>query len=356
MSIQSVAEWITDQNTCFLIGAGCSLCAEKPSIDSLTKIVAKTLPQPLLELLADLKGSSGRPANIEDLINYLLRMQQLADSRKTPFEKNNWNIESIDGELLNIQRAVIEAVGLDWKPSPHHQHFLLRLMSSRPHKPIDVFSLNYDTVLEASLETLKIQYTDGFIGSENAYFEPTVFKQVPENKPFFRIYKLHGSVNWIRDDDDTIRRRPGYSLGDTPRAVVYPAEQKYQQTQYGVYEILMRHFRDRMRDIDRNNKLVVLGYSFRDDHINVAIEDSIRAVGSNLTVHAFVGPEDDTDVQKSRFETIANRCDHRLNFYIGDKHRVGPSLEESGWKEIAAKNLWKFENLVELLTGAGNDK
>ncbi len=61
-----------------------------------------------------------------------------------------------------------------------------------------------------------------------------------------RIYKLHGSVNWLTDDD-TVRRRPGYSLGSASRAVVYPAEQKYFQTQYGIYEVLMRRFRDRLR-------------------------------------------------------------------------------------------------------------
>jgi hypothetical protein len=337
------------------MGAGCSLCAGKPNINCLTEKVSKTLSKPVQELLTDLKGSEGRPANVEDLINYLLRMRLLGDSRKTPFGKEDWKIESIDEELLNIQRAVIEAVGLDWMPSSHHQRFLTRLVSSRPRRPIDIFSLNYDTVLEASLELLKYRYADGFVGNENAYFDPTIFSQIPEGTPFFRIHKLHGSVNWVRDDDDTVRRRPGNSLGDAPRAVVYPAEQKYLQTQYGVYEVLMRYFRERLRDGDKNSKLVVLGYSFRDEHVNVAIEDGIRTSGSNLTVHAFVGPEDDIDAQKSRFEVMANRCDHRFNVVIGDKYRVGPALDESGWKEIAGKDLWKFENLVSLLTGASNE-
>mgnify|MGYP000184109472 CR=1 FL=1 len=355
MSVQSVIEWITDQNTCFLMGAGCSLCADKPNIDGLTAKVKVKLSQPLQELLDDLKGAEGRPANVEDLINYLMRMRLLAGSRKTPFPKEDWKVESIDDELLSIQRAVVEGVGPDWKPSPYHQRFLTRLVSSHPRKPVDIFSLNYDTVIEASLEFAKIRYTDGFVGSENAYFDDAVFGQIPGSQAFFRVYKLHGSINWVRDGDETVRRRPGSSLGGTPRAVVYPAEQKYLQTQYGVYEVLMRRFRDRVRDSDQNNKLVVLGYSFRDEHVNAAIEDGIRSLGSNLTVYAFVGPEEDVDNQKNRFDDMASRCDHRLNVFIGDKHHVGPALDDKGWSEIAGKDLWKFENLVGLLTGAANE-
>src|SRR5574337_1095172 len=157
MSIQSIIEWITDQNTCFLIGAGCGLCAGKPNIDRLTEEVSKALSQPVQSLLADLKGNGGRPANVEDLINYLLRKRQLTDSRKTPPGKEDWSIETIDAELLRIQKAIVHAIGVDWKPSVYHQRFMARLASTLSRKPIDIFSLNYDTVLEASLEAIKLR-------------------------------------------------------------------------------------------------------------------------------------------------------------------------------------------------------
>ena len=354
MSVQSIVEWIMDQNTCFLMGAGCSLCAGKPNIDCLTDAVRENLSQPGQDLLSNLKGTVGRSANIEDLINYLLRMRQLSDSRITPLENELWSTKNIEAELSGIQKQVVQSVGKDWTPSLQHQRFLTRLASSPARKPIDIFSLNYDTVLEASLESLKFWYTDGFMGSENAYFEPRLFEKPSDLFPIFRIYKLHGSVNWVRDDDETVRRRHGGSLGDTPRTVIYPAEQKYIQTQYGIYEVIMRCFRDRLRESDKNNKLVVIGYSFRDEHINMAIEDSIRTAGSNLTVYAFVGPEKDTNAQKNRFETMAINCDHRLNI-IGDQFHVGPALDGADLEEIAKMELWRFENLVALLTGASNE-
>lgn len=153
---------------------------------------------------------------------------------------------SID-EILYALKAIVEEVGVNWKSSCHHERFLTRLASARQRRPVDIFSLNYDTVLEARLESVALRYTDDFMGSENAYFEPAAFEHIPETVPFFRIYKLDGSVNWIRHEDDTVRRRPGSFLGDAPRAVVYPAEQKYLQTQYGVYETLTRCFREPLR-------------------------------------------------------------------------------------------------------------
>ena len=355
MTKQSVTEWIMDHNTCFLLGAGCSLCAKKPTIDRLTEMVRDASSQAVQVLLGDIRGKGNRKANVEDLINYLLRMRQLMDSRKTPLGREDWRIDTIDEELLNIQKAIVEGVGADWQPSEHHERFLVRLATSKRRRPIDIFCLNYDTVLEASMESIRVRYTDGFVGSENAYFEPSAFEQIPTNTVFFRLYKLHGSVNWIRDHADIVRRRPGSSLADTPRAVVYPAEQKYLQTQYGVYETLMRLFRDRLRDPDNNNKLVVLGYSFGDEHINAAIEDGIRSPQSNLTVHAFVGPEDDVEAQKARFELIASRCEHRFNAVICNKYCVGPGLDDAEWRDICGGELWKFENVVNLLTEAGNE-
>ena len=355
MSKQSVTEWIMDHNTCFLLGAGCSICAGKPTIDRLTEMVREASSHTVQKLLDDLRGRGNRKANVEDLINYLLRMRQLMNSRRTPPGQEDWRIETIDEEILNTQKAIVKAIGTDWQSSVHHERFLVRLATSNRRRPIDIFCLNYDTVLEASMESLRLRYTDGFVGSENAYFEPTAFEQIPTTTAFFRLYKLHGSVNWIRDHDDIVRRRPGSSLGDTPRAVVYPAEQKYLQTQYGVYETLMRLFRDRLRDPDKNNKLVVFGYSFGDEHINAAIEDSIRSPQSNLTVHAFVGPEDDVEAQKATFELIASRCEHRFNAVICNKCYIGPGLDDTGWRDICGGELWKFENVVSLLTGAGNE-
>ena len=223
MSLETIAEWILDANTCFLLGAGCSKCAGKPLITELTDAVKIKLSNKGKDLLATLKGTYDRPATVEDLINYLLRLQSLRTSQKEP-DDATWTSSGIEEELAVIKKNIIDTLGIGWSTSSIHEKFLRRVMQQTARPVCDIFSLNYDTVLEASLENLKLAYTDGFTGSENAHFDPQLFDDKSARQRF-RIYKLHGSINWARDDDETVRRKPLQSIGDHPRAVIFPAEQ-----------------------------------------------------------------------------------------------------------------------------------
>jgi len=350
MPIKTIVDWIMDTNTCFLLGAGCSKCAGKPLIGELTEKVKESLSKPAKAILRDLCGSYGRPATIEDLINHLLQLHKLLSSRKNQ-EHETWTPKTIEDEITLIQTAIVKTIGTEWVSNDVHKNFLLRLTDQRDRKTCDIFCLNYDTIIEASLEELKIPYTDGFRGAENAYFDPSLYDFIPINVPYFRLFKLHGSINWIRDNDETVRRRPAAQIADHRRAVVYPAEQKYVQTQYGIYETLLSYFRNRLREDRPNNKLVVIGYSFSDEHINVAIEDSIIANGSNLTVYAFVGPEENIEAQEKRLKEMAERCDDRFNVFVGQHAYISSSIEPDEWEKIKGLDLWKFENLVDLIVG-----
>ena len=350
MTLKTVVDWVTDTNSFFLLGAGCSLCAKKPLIDDLTKIVATTVSDAGKKLLEDLVGTNNRPATVEDLISHLLQLEKLLSTRKN-FGECGWTVESIRKEVVKIQGAILNALGSEWEHSDSHGKFLRRLGAQKRRSTLDVFLLNYDTVLEATLEALQYHYTDGFRGSENAYFDAGLYDSESIEGILFRIYKLHGSINWVRDSNGYVRRRPVKSLGESPRVVVYPAEQKYLQTQFGVYETLLGLFRRRMRESRPNNNLIVMGYSFNDEHINHAIEDSVRTEGSNTTLYAFIGPEKDVAAQCNRLKETANRCDHRFNAIVGNEAFIGPALTEIEWNEVKAKELWKFENLASLLAG-----
>lgn len=349
---RTLVDWVADPNTCFLLGAGCSASDGKPLMGELTAEIAKGLSEPSAAVLKALKGTYGRPPTVEDLLNYLLRTHQLLSSQLEP-AKDAWTTDEVETEIRLIESAVVRAFGSDWAPSPTYGDFLRRLRAAGSLAACDIFTLNYDTLLEATLDDLQYQYVDGFRGGENAYFDSSAFDDAPEDRRVFRIFKLHGSVNWTRDEDQTVRRRPLKSLDKQARIVVYPAEQKYIQTQYGVYERLLGRFRDRLRDNLQNNKLMVFGYSFGDEHINLAIEDSILTPGSNLTVLAFVGPEDDREAQEKRLADVAGRCDHRFNAFIGDYACVGPALEDEMGRRMLELNAWKFEELVAVMTGGG---
>jgi len=350
MPKQNIIDWISDPSTCFLIGCGCSKCASKPLMEDLTEKVKGKLSDNGKTLLDSIRGSHERSANVEDLITHLLRLRDLITKLKDPVP-DEWTVDAIDDEIKTIKISIVKSIGTAWEYSETHSRFLRRLVGQRARKTCDLFCLNYDTLLESNLEHLKFSYTDGFQGAENAYFDPSLFTNETDTSPFFRVFKLHGSLNWVRDEKETIRRRPSNDIDDDQRIVIYPCEQKYLLTQYGVYETLLDLFRKRLRKHYPNNKLITLGYSYGDEHINLAIEDSIRDSSSNLTVYSFVGPETNIDNQIDRFSTISGRCHNRFNVAIGSDHFIGEGLDSSEWETVKTLDLWKFENLVNLIAG-----
>lgn len=347
---KQITEWLTDTGTCFLLGAGCSVCAGKPLISKLTKEVLKDADEKLLEQFNALRPISDRPATIEDLLNYFVRYKDIL-STITNYDEHKITIDEIDGWLTMIKKKIVSEVIDDWQPSPCHKRFLRRLCNQRG--PRDIFSLNYDTLLEASLDELRLPYADGFRGANRAWFDSETFHE--KGTVAYRIFKLHGSVNWTRDADGHVRRGRndnGYAAEEP--IVVYPSEQKYLQTQYGVYETLLGLFRERLRIASVNNYLVVLGYSFNDEHINEVICDSIRKRDSNLTVVAFVGPESDRAKQDDRLGELSNRCDSRFNAFIGNGETgkfIGHAVDQNEAQSILDTELWKFENLVDFIAG-----
>lgn len=350
---EQITEWLTGNDTCFLIGAGCSMCAGKPLIGKLTENVLKGADKKLTEHFNALKSAGDRPATVEDLINYLVKYRDIL-STITSADGHRLTVDEIDAWLTDIKKKIVGEVADDWEAGSYHERFLQRLRGHRDRGPRDIFSLNYDTVLEASLDSLRLPYVDGFRGTNRAWFEADTFDEARAGIAY-RVFKLHGSINWTRDASGYVRRgrNANEDAPDEP-VVVYPSEQKYLQTQYGVYETLLGRFRNRLRISGVNNSLIVLGYSFNDEHINEAICDAINANGSNLTVIAFVGPEADRAKQDGRLMTFSERCDSRFNAFIGDDKTgkfIGHALDADTANDVLKADLWKFENLVDFIAG-----
>lgn len=353
-TMDTVKGWFTRSETFYLFGAGCSRCAEKPLIGELTEKVVAGISPNIGEIFENLKTPSGRVPTIEDLMTQLNRILGLMSSMKEPIIANI-KVGEITKGLTVIRKGIADAIGYDWSPSDFHSRFFERVALSTGCR--DIFSLNYDTVIEASLESQRISYADGFRGAENAHFEPSVYAQNDKHDGrTFRLYKLHGSINWIREDDGIVRRRPLKALenANTLPSMVYPSELKYIETQFGVYETLLKRFRDRMREQKKNNTLICLGYSFNDEHINNAIVDAVCERDCNLTVVAFSGMEKDILSQQHRLEGLATRCQTQMNFFVGSHNNgfvLGDALEKDASNEVLARELWKFENVTNLLCG-----
>jgi SIR2-like protein len=141
--------------------------------------------------------------------------------------------------------------------------------------PVELFTTNYDLLLEAAFEQLRAPLFDGFVGARRPFFDIASVQAgalPPIPARFTRLWKLHGSVNWfLSDGGDVIRENHGQGS----RRLIHPSHLKYDESRQMPYLALL----DRLRAYLslRGALLVTCGYSFRDDHINAVLAEALAA-------------------------------------------------------------------------------
>jgi len=283
----------------FFLGAGCPLGifdekGEKsigliPDVAKLTTHlrerlieVDKTLPDdkkflPCWDALAAacIEGGENSP-NVEHILTELRTLT--ARRSKEPFGKlSKDRIASLDGQICDL---VVEAVG---KALPKYRCAYHRLASwiggLNRTASIDVFTPNYDLLMEEAFEHQKIPHFDGFVGSREPFFDIASIEQDAIPRRWSRLWKLHGSINWQRRDSGGVFRAQGHAAPG--KAMIYPSHLKYDQSRRMPYLAMIDRFRAFFRTSDHMRGLgppvlVVCGYSFADDHLNEVLLDGLR--------------------------------------------------------------------------------
>jgi hypothetical protein len=180
--------------------------------------------------------------------------------------------------------------------------FRVRRANLEHRPPVALFTTNYDTLVEDALALSRIRAADGFCGGAMAFWEPDhpsdAFDQAFSGKGDVqaKVYKLHGSIDWFRDDQDVVVRRrdgAGYPSDDPARLLIYPQATKYQVTQKDPFARIFVAFRSALNN-DSEGLLVICGYSFGDDHVNEEIERALKRRGSKISVLVFCKQNDQT--------------------------------------------------------------
>lgn len=148
-------------------------------------------------------------------------------------------------------------------------------------RPLDIISVNYDTCIEQFCSIHNLNYQDGF----DVTWNPDVFEK---SNVDVRLFKLHGSVIWYRSDRGGYIKLPVMTdhsrieliTGEKADSLMLYPTQKYEYAE-PLVELTVR-----AKNIiqSKNCKfLVVVGYSFRDEHIMRMLLD-VAARNSELTV------------------------------------------------------------------------
>lgn len=151
--------------------------------------------------------------------------------------------------------------------------------------PPPVFSLNYDLLVEEALKHKGKAFTTGF---SNGLWNPAQFKSTD----CLKLYKLHGSIGWVRDRLTSLLYDREAALGrddvsfespDTPDELIFGTDNKLKAVNPFLW--MFYAFDD---TVSRADFIVTIGYGFGDEHVNQIISQGLaRDEGKRLVV---VGP------------------------------------------------------------------
>lgn len=358
---------------CFF-GAGTSMSMGLPGIMDLTTNVLDKIEveskEKLLALFEHIKNHSqnGNNATIEELLNYIRMIRQIT------YEKDGVSHLDIDGKLAikldqNICKTIHEILSskedeitaqLDGLKAM--QKFIAWYNWSGQGYNREVFTLNYDLILEKSMESLQIPFFDGFIGAYEPFFHTESVENIDhENKlphNWTRLWKLHGSLGWYwkkeKQHSRVVRlgaQKPSESLDEL---VIYPSKDKYESSRKQPFLTYM----DRLRAYLKNGEalFIISGYSFADDHINEIIFNALR---QNNRLHALTFIYDDENFKKiSRFaERLPNLALYGpksavIGGVLGDWDEKDETFSSTYWAnrgEEKVFTLGDFSQLVNFL-------
>lgn len=270
----------TDKPIAFLIGAGGSASirvddgagSTKPLIPAITELTGLSKDKIVAlgpayahawDLLVAECEAEGLPPQIENILSRLEYKLEAIGEVDTLVGLGKLQLQEIRN---GIRMSIAEAAQPGSVPLEIPHRSLARWVGkiTRSH-PIEVFTLNYDLLIEGAFERERLLVFDGFVGSPNPFFaaETLLSDEQAPGSDWTRLWKIHGSVNWRWDNSTSrvIRTDPS-----SDGAMVLPSLLKYDQSRKQPYVALL----DRLAQFLRqpNALLVTLGYSFGDQHIN----------------------------------------------------------------------------------------
>lgn len=238
-----------------------------------------------------------------------------------------------------------------------YKSFYAKITQRSRKSPISIFTTNYDLFSEMALDELGFPYNNGFSGSYKRKFNPVSYnymyvenmnltKDVWERvSSFFNLVKLHGSISWFRMGGEIWERH--YSdISDDETVMIYPTPLKDRTTLMEPYSDLFRAMENHV--VQKNSVLVVLGYSFGDDHINRVILNGLAVPSFRLVV--FGEGENISKLTKlgdSRITVInsSDKIHYFKNFVEKALPPIHPDTEEELQLRPASEIIGKFEEM-----------
>jgi len=329
----------------FFMGAGTSMAVGIPGIEALTKEVKKTLEAAQATNFEKICKELRENSNVEDVLNRVRLYRELLG------DDDSKALKSITGKVVKkLDTAICGAIHKNVSIEPPkgivpHKTFAQWLYASYAGRgwPIEIFTTNYDLLLEKAMEEVGVPYFDGFIGSVTPFFAPEsveaeetkAYEGICPPRAWTRLWKMHGSVNWcIREVDQSgkkhVTRLSEIAFPAGEELMIFPSREKYVESRklpFLAYQDRLRRFLSRGEAV-----LFIIGYSFSDEHLNEIIFQGLRG-NSRLAVNVLIyGVEKECDGKRilSLPETVIEhgKSYRNMSIYGPDKAVIGGIVRE----------------------------
>ena len=360
------------------MGAGTSCALGLPNIAKLTNDIESALQGDSKDAFdivkKDLEAKAGNNSiSIEDILNQIRRIREItSDDATRDFLKVTGAVaKKLDFEICKKIYELIDTAEAKADLTVPKRFFAWLSMQNRDIVT-EIFTPNYDLIIEKSLESIRVPYFDGFVGSYEPFFwQESVEKTIKGNdltSNWLRLWKIHGSLSWFWKENPVTKSHKVIRHGKITHAsspsnelVIYPSKEKYASSRRQPFIVYF----DRLKNYLLSGELLFLisGYSFLDQHINEIIFNCMRQ-NSRLHVVVFFFSDDEVVRLKPSIAGYLN-----ISVYGPSRAIIGGVLgkwilddaelkikesTDTYWKkkddkQSAALTLGDFNNLVNFL-------
>jgi len=321
---QHLGDALNARNVSFLFGSGCSslyksgkqvgIPTMKPmaeaflsniGADDKSEFISQSERDALKNLIGLDVANKDYAANLERLMEVLFSIEKvLKNNKNDDLSKLSPIVKTVIRKLMRyVLKCCTKGAFSENDDSVLnlYQSFYQKLIFRDRALPRPwVFTTNYDLFSETAMDRRGIPYCNGFIGSIERSFNPTVFRyslaeqlDITSRKwsavdSFVYLCKLHGSVNWVEEGKTLFPIREMQIPPDNQdtRVLIYPTPAKQNASFASPYSDLFREFQGRI--VRDQSVLVTVGYSFGDEHINNIIFQALTV--PNFRLIAFLDP------------------------------------------------------------------
>ncbi|HII06242.1 MAG TPA: hypothetical protein HA349_02680 [Methanotrichaceae archaeon] len=279
----------------FFLGAGASVAAGVPTtydfVDQFIEYMGDKdtdEQSKIKDIIEILKSWTPDGVDIEILLETLTKLKNKDQEPILQFcmdgnLKLDGDFEKLIKDLKDFikSKTMVHAETIDYLR--HLRGFVIDAKNRATPTPLDIISLNYDTCIEQFCNIHEMSYQDGF----DIYWNLKTFEREDAD---IRLYKLHGSVLWYQSDRGNFIKLPIlsedskiqlFSREYAENLMLYPM-QKWDYAE-PLLELMVRIkglIQSKIRELGEESEslkfLIVVGYSFRDEHIKKIVWDAAR--------------------------------------------------------------------------------